>query len=247
MLLNYATFKTMPSAVDAPIHILFTHSERVDSVLPGEVNLHEVMATKMRDEDYKYKRLCARNEPMNQHLEGDRGVHMIIHNGDFINTESLLYNRTLTMLDLLLRDDGNLETLQELLSEANMTLRNAYRAAFKNPTIASLLRRNGNIFLSGQGESASFVSSVLAATPPTVAPTKVNPKENVDDDASGSLSRSQSMSQSNTVQSQSVINANNNHLTFEHDADSTGQKDPHAAANEELRMLLMGTILRLAR
>jgi hypothetical protein len=242
VLLSYATFRTLPSAIDASIHILTTHSERADSLIPGEVNLHESMAARMRDEEYKWKRLCSRHIAPNLHLEGANPVHLIIHNGDFVNIDAILQSRVLAMLDVLMRDDSGLDAFDVLLKEAEAAVRTAYRTAFTNPTISEILKRNGNIFLSGQGESASFVSSLLAVIP---SPPKPDAGGNrVGDDFEDDLSASLSRSQSATLLS---VPAQVNRLVYEYESGEIGAGDPHLAAQEELRMLLMGAVLRLAR
>ena len=245
VLLNYASFKTLPVAVDAPLRIVFTHSERVDNSIPGEVNLHESLSTQFRDDEHRWRRLCSRNDvpPVSESELLETSVHMIIHDGDFVNVDALLQARALTMLDILFRDDCGLEVLFDQLAETEIAIRNAYRSAFSNPAVRTVFKRCGNIFIAGQGESASFTSSLFmmgptlqrSATEPIVL--ERSTMEDTDDDSSTATSFV-----ATTVATPTVVSK----MIFEHDADIP-VADPHAAAHEELRLLLLGTLLRLAR
>ena len=69
------------------------------------------------------------------------------------------------MLDTLLREDSSGESWIMLLDETEQIIRDLYRHAFTHPSIALLLRRCGNVFVTGEEEAGKVTSSLMAMEP----------------------------------------------------------------------------------
>ena len=207
-------------------------------------------------------------------------VHFVVHNGDFLNADSLLRGRAVSALDLLLRDDAPVDGWLAVLAEAEDALRAAYRCAFSSPTVCSVLRRCGNIFLAGSGEAAGELASflVMAARPKQTdrgadgggdnvsiamtAATGVTGVTGVTGLAASQVIKavpkpgaSVGVGDDQSVTSASVDNTAASLLSMADIAkrivadaeEEAGYVDALTEAQEELRLLLAGAFLRMAR
>ena len=105
--------------------------------------------------------------------------------------EPVLRGKAITLLDLLLRPETSVTAWQRELVETEHMLADLYRQAFRNGSIRFILRRTGNIFLAGEGESGSATaamlvcSTVTALNPPSVGTTTTAGDNNNGDSANG--------------------------------------------------------------
>lgn len=118
-----------------------------------------------------------------QCMDKDKHIHYIVHSGDFLSIESILQTYAMRLMDKSSHLSFGVENFEgdggswfSLLADCEEEIRNVYRKAFSanltsphtnsNSTDSaigcSMLRRCGNIFLCGDGESGSKVTTKLA-------------------------------------------------------------------------------------
>lgn len=54
-------------------------------------------------------------------------IHIILHNGDFLSVESILQNKMIILLDLLLRPDSSTTTWMNELKDTEKEIKDLYR------------------------------------------------------------------------------------------------------------------------
>ena len=164
-LLHYASFTTLPrsSSTISP-RIIFTQGGRIDKAVPGEVNMWshagDIIGKGAKGRDAA--KLSAKNEGDTMH---NQTVHMCVHMGNFLQVDNTIRARAIELLDMVTRDDVNIEAWDEKMNEAEEAVRELYRKAFTNEDVRRILRRCGHLFLSGEGEAGSLTSSFLGMAP----------------------------------------------------------------------------------
>jgi hypothetical protein len=179
-LLKYASFRTLPrsESTESP-RVLFTHSGRVDRVVPGEVNLWQevqkrVMITNLADSSATAAAAATAAAKKSGNNSG--AVHMVFHLGNFLDVDGIIRSRVIELLDVFTRDDAKIEGWEQLMHETEECVRDAYRTAFNTPEIAILLRSCGHIFLAGDGEAGMLTASLLGMAK-SVPPPPLDEKE----------------------------------------------------------------------
>lgn len=114
-------------------------------------------------------------------------IHIVVHNGDLISIDVELRRIAMQLLDSITREDSSIDSWELLLIDLEESIRGVYRTAYGSPTLRTVLRRCSNIFIAGQGESGMATTSFLAMGPidrPTslveesiLEPTKIEKKK----------------------------------------------------------------------
>ena len=175
---DYAMFQTMPK-ITAAIRILSLNNGRVDRQMPGETNLwkeveNRVIAPKSSPPGYFnpgyrgniFTSPYLQYEGTNPPPSAPPPVHLLCHHGNLISIQSVLQTKAIELLDLLTREDSNYEDWSKVLTQLELTVKDAYRNAFTSPGLIKILRRCGNVFLAGSEEAGLLTSSLLALNLP---------------------------------------------------------------------------------
>jgi hypothetical protein len=160
------------------MRILLMNNGRIDRLLPGESNLWkevEQRVTAPQSTRPKYFNPTSTEDVFDSpYLPVPPGVtnpappvvHLLCHHGNLISIEPMLQSKAVELLDLLTREDSNYEDWYKVLYQLEDHVKEAYRSAMASPCLAKILRRCGNVFLTGSEEAGIITSSLLALNLP---------------------------------------------------------------------------------
>ncbi len=274
-ILNYASFATLPrSESRTEPRVLFAHGSRIDRAVPGEVNLwtsmNDLVAKGAKGRDAA--RHAAKHEGDTLH---NQTVHMIIHMGNFLQVDCVIRARAVELLDMITREDVSVEEWDRKLNEAEEAVRTLYRNSLTSPDVRRLLRRCGHLFLSAEDEAGSLTSSFLGMAPgPVLSKTEdVKSKKKEKGANLGFRAQREAKAKEELAKAKALAKAKRGPLKRgEIDEDTipvdteedllvpaiggairrqreavSRDLDQRTQLNEELRILLLGSILRMLR
>lgn len=211
-----ATFMTLSKTPQCP-RFLFLHNTRVDKTVSKDFSLWKDV--------YDSFPMVANSKPS---AEVDQlPIRFIVHLGNLVSVEPIFKDKTLSILDLLLREDVDSLRVVEQFNEMENSIRQLYRDAFACEPLRKLTRRCGWLFLASEGEAAHAFSSNFAVQiervdeKPAIAP--ASPDEAASPSGAGPAAAAASFS---------------------------AAEDPIAVSAtvvKEMKYLLLGVFIRMAR
>lgn len=146
-----ACFCTLSKTLQRP-RFLFLHNTRVDKTISSNFSLW--------NDVFDIFPTVADSKPSAE--VNQLPINFIVHLGNLVSVEPIFKDKTLCILDLLLREDVDSVRVMEQFNEMENSIRQLYREAFATEPIRKLTRRCGWFFLAGDGEAAHAFSSTFA-------------------------------------------------------------------------------------
>lgn len=254
-LLRYLSFQSLPEDNKA-IRVITQCNGRVDRIVPNEINLWRQMEKQVFYNNLEHSSL---DSDFNQHIELEEDlihnpVHLIIHCGNLISIDEVLRSHAVELLDILIREDTPFNLWSVKIDEIEQKIRNCYRNALNSQPLESMLRRCGNLFLVGAGEAAHYTSLLMSVEIPENVVKKAQQPTTVgklpSDKRDEALKESYSSSTLKPVAEHNPLDELTPTVggTVRRLRESMFSKlQSRSEAQEELRLLLVGILVRLIR
>mmetsp|Transcript_24746 Transcript_24746/g.33997 ORF Transcript_24746/g.33997 Transcript_24746/m.33997 type:complete len:1591 (-) Transcript_24746:85-4857(-) len=238
---KYASFRTPPAAVAAKLadrtkstRLFISQSGRIDKMVPNESNMFKSMQQRVNCENA---------------MENNNPVQIFVHCGSLLNVDEIIKSKAINMLNGILRDDSPSQSWLQDVSELENEVRELYRKALNEDHLSSIIRQCSSFFLCDNGEDASETTALFLAQSQTKvtedkqggseiksvksAPTRSKAKTGEDSTLAGGSSIS-----SQLLLGESVRRSRQ---------EAKQRSQERTEAQEELRLLLLGIILRAVR
>ena len=125
--------------------MIFSQNGRLDHLLPNEVNLVQSVAHRVATR--------ASGGP----------VQLFVHCGNLLSVDDVIEVQAMAVLDSLLRDDCESQAWQQGLAQMEQSVRQLYRRVLSDPDLSAVMRSCSCLFICGKGEAASRTARVFLA------------------------------------------------------------------------------------
>lgn len=242
----------LKSSMKVAPRFIIAQGGRLDEVRPNEVNLFQSVENRVNHS----QQLSGLNT-----VEDFSPIQTFIHCGNLLSVDGIIQNQAIDILQYLLRDDSECQSWLQGLDDLEHSVREMYRRALNDESLASIMRRCSTIFLADNGEAAKDIIALFStdSTDSTSESSrsgkyfanmnyevnhyvsseakKIQTKKSKQNRAKDDSSAAGSLS-SRLLMGESVRKARQE--AKKRDAERVAMQD-------ELRMLLLGAIIRLIR
>lgn len=226
-------FQTLPSD-PLRMRMLLCHDGRVEQLLPNEINMWE--------------NVCHSVNAIDQ-IGVETKVHLVVHNGNFLSIDNIIKDRAISMLHLLLKEDTHADSWLAILSECEEWIIDLYRKCLTQEPFSSIAAKCGHLFLAGDGETARISSLYLSMRNAVDDISDQGSYSSEVDSSTVQVSRNSTQRLKHAQQrmpddaKSPVVLGNIRRTREEASIKSNNDEESH----EEMKKLLLGLLIRLAR